>query len=81
MAQPQPEEPVPIAVGDGEPALEGRDLFTRSPQVCKIISSDGATVNCRLGPGFGYSAAYTVSTGSSYTFQCYKTGDCYKGNW
>jgi hypothetical protein len=79
--------PVPVAEDVAVPddlELEARDanpgeLFKRNV-LCKITGSS-ATVNCRSGPGTGYSVIATVKKGSYYSFGCYKTGTCVSGNW
>jgi hypothetical protein len=64
---------------DVTPNLEKRKLMT-----CYIINSDSKRVNCRKGPGFSYpdiGESVYVEVGNAYPFGCYKTGDCYQGNW
>lgn len=46
---------------------------------CKILGT--STVKCRNGPGFNYAADHYVTSGEYWTFDCYKSGDCYQGNW
>ncbi|KAL4888342.1 hypothetical protein BDV59DRAFT_188683 [Aspergillus ambiguus] len=69
---------VPVEARDISPEALG--LVKRSSVTCKIVNSSSATVNCRTGPGFDYAASYVVDVGSSYTFNCYRSGDCYEGN-
>lgn len=82
--------PAPVPVAEEVAAvpddleLETRDanpgeLFKRNV-LCKITGSS-ATVNCRSGPGTGYSVIATVKKGSYYSFGCYKSGTCVSGNW
>ncbi|KAL3479226.1 hypothetical protein BJX99DRAFT_255752 [Aspergillus californicus] len=70
---------VPLEIETRDISPEALGLEKRANTVCKIVNTSG-TVNCRTGPGFDYAAAFTVNAGSSYTFSCYKSGDCYSGN-
>ena len=81
LASPTPDNEMPVSVPD-ELELEARtpgEIFKRNV-VCKITGSS-STVNCRSGPGTGYSVTATVRKGSSYSFACYKKGTCVSGNW
>ncbi|KAF9885031.1 hypothetical protein FE257_000762 [Aspergillus nanangensis] len=79
LATPTPEPAdVPFEVRDASPEALG--LTKRSATLCKIVNTGSASVNCRTGPGFDYPASFGVGPGKSYSFSCYKTGDCYEGN-
>lgn len=81
FASPTPDNAAPVSVPD-ELQLEARapgEIFKRNV-VCKITGSS-STVNCRSGPGTGYSVIATVKKGSYYSFGCYKKGTCVSGNW
>lgn len=74
-------EPVEVAEPDVPPTspVDARDLFKRSTQYCRIVSSDGP-VNCRSGPGTSYSIRYTMAPGGGYYFTCWKRGTSVGGN-
>ncbi|KAG2414564.1 hypothetical protein HFD88_003755 [Aspergillus terreus] len=80
-AAPAPvEEVVSVPVEARDVSPEALGLVKRSSVTCKIVNSSSSTVNCRSGPGFDYATTYVVNVGSSYVFNCYKSGDCYEGN-
>jgi hypothetical protein len=60
-------------------------LIPRSRITCKIVNDNGEGgwgVKCRDRPDFSGKIVYDgLDNGESYTFSCYKSGDCYKGNW
>ncbi|KAL4865319.1 hypothetical protein BDV12DRAFT_211103 [Aspergillus spectabilis] len=68
---------LPVDASDISPESTG--LVKRAVR-CYIVNSSSNTVNCRSGPGFGYSVVGSVTVGNSYPFSCYKSGDCYEGN-
>jgi hypothetical protein len=57
---------------------EAARLFDRASVSCAIIHSNN---NCWSGPGFGYAVYALVVPGETYTFSCYKNGDCFEDNW
>ena len=82
-AEPDSHMPVPELIDDGpqDTSPQALGLEKRSPVRCKIVKSSSASVNCRTGPGFSYPVLARAVTGSTHTFYCYKSGDCYNGNW
>ncbi|KAL4923601.1 uncharacterized protein BDV17DRAFT_296230 [Aspergillus undulatus] len=72
-------DPVEVEARDTSPEALGL-VEKRSTVVCKIVNSSSDHVNCRSGPGFDYSITARVYPGTSYSFNCYKSGDCYNGN-
>ncbi|KAH8587024.1 hypothetical protein B0O99DRAFT_40079 [Bisporella sp. PMI_857] len=59
-------------------------LIPRSRITCKIVNDNGEGgwgVKCRDRPDFSSNIVYDgLDNGESYTFSCYKRGDCYNGN-
>lgn len=87
LAAPTAETSGELNVADFATPVEARDI---SPEAlglvkravrCYIVNSSSSTVNCRSGPGFDYGVVGSVTVGYSYPFNCYKSGDCYEGNW
>lgn len=79
---------VPGATAQGAASLIAKDassenlgLIKRANVDCYIVNSNSPSVNCRSGPGFGYSVVAAASVGMVYNFDCYETGDCYEDNW
>ncbi|KAL4748989.1 hypothetical protein BDW72DRAFT_195237 [Aspergillus terricola var. indicus] len=56
------------------------DLNSRAVTTCRVVNAD-SEVNCRAGPGFDYGVRTFVYPNGIYDFSCYKSGDCYNGNW
>ena len=80
---PETDSPAPAVAPDqftSDADLDTRAIFARAPQNCKITNASG-TVNCRSGPGTGYRVTHLPDVGTTYRFQCYKTGTCHNGNW
>ncbi|KAJ6071004.1 hypothetical protein N7467_012323 [Penicillium canescens] len=75
-AEAQPAEPVPA-----EQVPRSLDEVSKRSSIgCKIVNSSSDKVNCRSGPGTSYPVVAYVFPGTTYTFNCYKSGDCYEGN-
>ncbi|OJJ57407.1 hypothetical protein ASPSYDRAFT_133441 [Aspergillus sydowii CBS 593.65] len=81
-AEPENPMPVPELIDDGpqDTSPQALGLEKRSTVRCKIVKSSSASVNCRTGPGFSYPVLARAVTGSTHSFYCYKSGDCYNGN-
>lgn len=72
-------EAEPIAEPIAEPLAEPAGLFKRAQ--CSIIGNDGP-VACRSGPARRFAqVGNRLPVGSTYTFSCYKRGECVFGNW
>ncbi|KAL4776631.1 hypothetical protein BDW60DRAFT_203658 [Aspergillus nidulans var. acristatus] len=56
------------------------DLNSRAVTTCRVVNTD-SEVKCRAGPGFDYDVRTFVYPNGIYDFSCYKSGDCYNGNW
>ncbi|KAF9468188.1 hypothetical protein BDZ94DRAFT_1247408 [Collybia nuda] len=67
----------PVAVSTND---ESARLFKRATVTCAIVNTDSTSVNCRSGPGTGYSIVNHLTAGSVHSFTCYKKGECYEGN-
>ncbi|KAL4914822.1 hypothetical protein BDW62DRAFT_204187 [Aspergillus aurantiobrunneus] len=83
MAEPVPieetmVEAIEVEARDIRPAALG--LEKRANVSCKIVNSNSDAVNCRSGPSLSSSIVAHAVVGSTYTFSCYKSGDCYEGN-
>lgn len=78
MPIPEPVEVAELEVPPTSP-VDARDLFKRSTQYCRIVSSDGP-VNCRSGPGTSYSIRSSLAPGGGHYFTCYKRGTSVGGN-
>src|SRR5689334_21470510 len=67
------------------PIANGEDLQSRNPGndvlspradgVCRIVNAPSG-VNCRSGPGTGYSVVKSLDNGFLCWYKCYKSGEC-----
>ncbi|KAH6854809.1 hypothetical protein B0I37DRAFT_40163 [Chaetomium sp. MPI-CAGE-AT-0009] len=67
----------PIANADDlQSRNPGNDVLSpRADGVCRIVNAPSG-VNCRSGPGTGYSVVKSLDNGFLCWYKCYKSGEC-----
>lgn len=72
--------PAPVDDEMSTPTQPRAPVTSYFATTCKIVNVS-SYANCRTGPGTSYPTKFTVTGGSSYSFDCYKRGTCVDGNW
>lgn len=73
--------PAPDSAESRSVAQSGEEIFDkRAEELCSIINVSNY-VNCRSGPGTGYSVVTTFKEGEKWYYSCYEPGTCTEGNW
>ncbi|KUL85255.1 hypothetical protein ZTR_08970 [Talaromyces verruculosus] len=72
--------PAPDSAESRSVAQSGEEIFDkRAEELCSIINVS-TYVNCRSGPGTGYSVVTTLKEGEKSYYSCYEPGTCTDGN-
>ncbi|KAF3402240.1 hypothetical protein DPV78_004029 [Talaromyces pinophilus] len=72
--------PAPDSAESRSVAPTGEEIFDkRAEELCSIINVS-TYVNCRSGPGTGYSVVTTFKEGEKWYYSCYEPGTCTEGN-